>query len=271
LHDKKSTDLNNKKKRLDIMALENIITVLFVILIAFFAWGLFKRLFKLLFYVGIVIIILIAANTYFIFKDVTDLKKNFADSTKKVILVDKNEVLTGFLLNGEVNFLSEQQIEELSVNLAEEDFKNILGDSYKLMVFDIAILENLDDEEIEINEKRIATSAAISALKSDRSLASLDTYSINEEDLEIAEEDASDNSKVKAALFGSILANDVLSPKNPLFFFSEYKKRNIAIYPETALFKTVKFIPSSFIKSTGKKIFGKAKERAKTLAVEASE
>ena len=71
------------------MVLENIIAIVIIILIVIFVWGIFKKLFKVLFYVGIVIVLLIVANSYFIYKDITDLKENFQISTKKIILVDE--------------------------------------------------------------------------------------------------------------------------------------------------------------------------------------
>ena len=228
------------------MVLEQIIAIIVFALVLVFVWGIFKKLFKVLFYAGIIILLLIAASTYFIYKDAMDLKENFGALEKKVILVDGNKVLTGFLLDEGINFLTKSQLNEFSSYLEEKNYEHILGNSYKLMIFDISIISNLD-EEIEIKEGTIAKEHAISVLKS------------------------GSNSQEKAALFGTILADNILSSKNPLFFFSEFKKGNIVIYPETALFKTAKLIPLAFIKDVGKKMFEKTKEKAKTFVVEESE
>ena len=226
------------------MALEQIILIIILVLIAIFIWAVFKKVFKLLFYVGVILLLLITANIYFIYKDVADLKENFSISTKKVILVDNDKVITGFLLDGEVNFLTNEQISDFSSHLEDNAYEEILGESYKLMVFDLKILNDLDVEEIETEEGTITKEEAIAFLKSNA--------------------DAGE----KAALFGVILAEDILSSRNPLFFFSEFKKGNIVVYPETALFKTVKFIPVSFIKNTAKNIFEKTKEKAQTFILE---
>lgn len=227
------------------MPLEQIITIIIIALVVVFAWAIFKKVFKLLFYIGIIIFLLIAINTYFLYEDVMDLKENFGIAEKKVILVDEGRVLTGLLLNEETDFLAISQLEEFSSYLKDKNYEKILGDSYKLMIFDLDIVSNL--EEIEIDGEIITNDYAISVLKS------------------------GSNSREKAALFGTILTDHILSSNNPLFFFSEFKKGNIMVYPETALFKTVKIIPLAFIKDVGKTMFEKTKEKVETFVVEESE
>jgi len=229
------------------MPLEQIISLIVFVVVLVFIWGIFKKLFKLLFYAGIIISSLLAANLYFIYQDFQDLRENFAASEKKVILKDDDKVLTGLLMGQEVDFLTNSQLRDYSSSLKNNDYEDILGDSYKLMVFDINIIEHLD-KEIEIEGFKITTDEAAAALRSDTS-----------------------SSQEKAALFSVILADEILSSRNPLFFFSEFKKGNIIIYPETALFKTVKIIPVSFIKDVGGKIFEKGKEKVKTFVVEETE
>ena len=148
---------------------------------------------------------------------------------------DGDEILTGLLLNEDTNLMTNRQLNEFSLNLKNNNYRKILGDSYKLMVFDVEIISNLDDE-IEIENQIFTREQLVTTLKSG-------------------------NNNEKAALFSVILADEILSSRNPLFFFSEFKKGNIIIYPETALFKSVKIIPVSFIKDIGKKIFEKTRKR----------
>ena len=229
------------------MPLEQIISIIVFVVVLVFIWGIFKKLFKLLFYAGIIISLLVAANLYFIYQNFQDLRENFAASEKKVILKDDDKVLTGLLMGQEVDFLADSQLRDYSSSLKNNDYEDILGNSYKLMVFDINIIEHLD-KEIEIEGFKITTDEAAATLKSDTS-----------------------SSQEKAALFSVILADEILSTRNPLLFFSEFKDGNIIIYPETALFKTVKIIPVSFIKDVGGKIFEKGKEKVKTFVVEETE
>ena len=61
------------------------------------------------------------------------------------------------------------------------------------------------------------------------------------------------------------------STKNALTFLKQYKRENLIIYPETALFKAVRIIPLAFVKDTAKTLFEKTKEKAKTFIVEEAE
>tara|TARA_Y100000310_G_scaffold93787_2_gene91330 strand:- start:10935 stop:11624 length:690 start_codon:yes stop_codon:yes gene_type:complete len=229
------------------MPTEQIIAIIVFFLVLVFIWGVFKKLFKLMFYAGIIISLLLAANLYFIYEDFKDLRENFGVSEKKVILKDEDKILTGLMLNEDTDLMTNAQLNEYSSYLKDDDYERILGDSYKLMVFDVEIISNLDTE-IEMEGFRITTDEAASTLKSSAA-----------------------NPQEKAALFSVILADEILSSGNPLFFFSEFKEGNIAIYPETALFKTVKLIPLSLIENIGKKIFEEGKEKAKTFVVEETE
>lgn len=223
------------------MALETLIPIIITVLVVVFVWTIFKKLFKILFFIGIVLFLIIAGTTYYIYQDIVDLRQNLDGSTKKIMLVDNNKVITGFLLNGEVNLLSDGKLEEYSSHLKEKNYEKILENSYKLMIFNLNIVSDLNTDEIELEDKTISKQDALSDLKSEKGM------------------------QEKADLFGAILTEEVFSPKNPLFLFSEYKKGNIIVYPETAFFKAVKIMPLGFIRDKAEDMFGKAKEKAKTL------
>ena len=112
------------------------------------------------------------------------------------------------------------------------------------MVFDINIISDID-EDIVVDDEKLSKEYVVSYLESG---------------------DAT--SAQKANMFADILVGNILSSHNPIFFFSEYKKGNIIIYPETALFKTLKFIPTNFIKSLGEKAFYTAKEKVSNIVAE---
>ena len=249
------------------MAVEILVLVIVAVLVIVMLWGFFKHVFKMLVPVGIVILVIIAATTFIIYNDIADLRDNLKDSTKKIILVDENEVLTGFILKSQIGFLTDEQLEEFSSYLKSKDYKKILGSSYRLMVFDISIIDSLDAGSISINGKAITKSNAISILKSEDPSAVIKQYNLNENDLEISKNDMEDSSRVKAALFGIILSDEVLSQKNPLLLFSGFKEGIIIVYPETALFKAANILPLSFIGSAGKTIF-KEKEKVKALVAD---
>ena len=249
------------------MAIEQLVLVIAAIFVIVFLWGFLKHLFKMLVPVGIVILLIMAATTFFIYRDIADLRDNLKDSTKKIILIDKNKVLTGFILKSQVGFLTDQQIEEFSTYLQNKDFSKILGSGYRLMVFDIGIINELGTDSIDINGKTITKSYAISVLRSEDPAAMLRDRKIYESNLGISKNDMEDKSRVKAALFSIILSDEVLSPKNPLLLFSGFKQGSIIVYPETSLFKAANILPISFIGNIGKTIF-REKEKVKDFVAE---
>ena len=228
------------------MPFEQIIAIVAFFLVLVFVWGVFKKLFKIMFYAGIIIFLLLAANLYFIYQDFKDLRENFAVSEKKVILKDDDKILTGLLLNEDINLITDRQLNDYSYYLKNNDYEDILGSSYRLMIFDVDIISDVND--VELDGAVITADEALSTLKSDDSAP-----------------------QEKAALFSVILSDEILTPENPLFFLSQFKEGNIAIYPETALFKTIKIIPIDLFKDAAKSLFTKTKEKAKAFIVEEAE
>jgi energy-coupling factor transporter transmembrane protein EcfT len=225
------------------MPIEQIVTIVIAVFVIVIIWGIFKKLFKLLFYAGLIIALIIAANWYFIYQDFNDLRENFGSSSKKVLLIDDNEVLVGLILAGDVvDAISQDNLNEISSELRKENYDAVLGEHYRLMIFDSEIIDNLKGE-VEVSGKTMQRNEIIEVLK----------LGSNQE---------------KASLFSDLLADHILGIRNPILFFSEFKDGNIKIYPETALFKSAKVIPVEFFKDAGKKIFDKGKEKVKIFIAE---
>jgi len=186
------------------MVFEQILGIIVFVLVLVFIWGIVKRLVKIMFYAGLVIFLLLAANIFFIYQDFNDFRENFGSAEKKVILKDDDKVLTGLLLGEDTNLMTSTQLNDYSSYIAIGDFDKILGDSYKLMVFDIDIISNLDTE-IDYGD----------GITSDEAVTILNTGSSQE----------------KGEVFSILLADEILSSRNPLFFLSEFKQGNIMIYP----------------------------------------
>ena len=105
------------------MPLEQIIAVIIIVLITVFLWGIFKKLFKLMLYAGIIIILLMAANAYFIYQDFMDLREKFGSLSKEVLLVDGSEVVTGIILKGDdFEVLGNEQLNETSYELKNKNY-----------------------------------------------------------------------------------------------------------------------------------------------------
>ena len=227
------------------MVFETVIAIAVFVLVLVFIWGILKRTVKIIFYAGIIILLIFAAYSYIIYKDFADLKENFSASEKKVILVDNNKAIAGLLLGKEKGTLTSAELERYSSYLQDKNYDEIWGNSYKLIILNSGIIIGLGDK-IDVSGSIIKNEDVLSNLKSE-------------------------DSEEKSALFSAIVEDNVLGSKNPLFFFSELRKGNIKVYPETAAFKTMEFIPLSWIKDAGKKMFEKTKEKAKSFVAEESE
>lgn len=228
------------------MPFEQIIAIAAFFLVLVFIWGIFKKLFKLMFYAGIIVLLLMAANAYFVYRDFMDLRQNFGLSSKEVLLVDGNEVITGIILKGnDFETISSQQLNEISSKLKNKNYEGILGDNYKLMILDVGIVEDLGSE-IEVLGQTMPKEEIKKTLESG-------------------------SSSEKAILFAALLSEEIIANKNPLFFFSQFKDGNIIVYPETALFKTVKLVPIDLFKDIAESLFTKTKEKAKAFIVEKAE
>ena len=228
------------------MLLEQIIAIVAFFLVLVFVWGIFKKLFKLMFYAGIIILLLMAGNAYFIYRDFMDLKEKFGSSSKEVLLVDGSEVITGIVLEGDsFEALSNQQLNEISSELENKDYEGILGDNYKLMILDADIIKDLDNK-VEVLGQAMPQE-------------------------EIKKTFESGSSSEKATLFAALLSEEIIANKNPLFFFSQFKDGNIIVYPETALFKTVKLVPIGLFNNAAKSLFERTRETAKAFIVEEDE
>ena len=104
------------------MALDTIIIIVIIAFVILFAWTLFKKVFKIMFYLGLIVIFLLLLNMLFLYQDVADLRENFAVQEKKVILVDNEEVISGLLLSQDVDLLTDKQLEDFSEKLKDEEY-----------------------------------------------------------------------------------------------------------------------------------------------------
>ena len=67
-----------------------------------------------------------------------------------------NEILTGLLLNEDAKLMTDKQLDDYSSYLKNNNYEKILGDSYKLMIFDVNIIKNLGYQtKIVISKKNI--------------------------------------------------------------------------------------------------------------------
>ena len=226
------------------MLWEIIIAVAIIAVLMSLIKHIFKGLLKLVLFFVVVIAVIIGLNAFLVYRDVQDLKENFADSSKKIILMEDGKALTGLVLNSGTRILPQDELNEISESISAKDAKSALSGSYKLIVFDINAIANMEDE-ITLGKKEIEKEEALMILR------------------------AGDETE-RAAVFESLLRNNVFS-SNSIFFFSQIKEGNIEVYQDTALFKAAKIIPLGAIAKIAKDIFSATKEGAETLIASADD
>ena len=147
------------------MVLGKFLLIALAVLVIIIAWAIFKRLFKIAMYTGGTIFLIIAITTAFLVMDIKDYSLKFEDSGKKIILVDGDDVLTGFRLNNGVEYLDDYTLESLSGLLQEGSYDELLGADYKVLVFRIEAIESIKANEFMINNIPLSREDALNILK----------------------------------------------------------------------------------------------------------
>jgi len=234
------------------MDLSSIITIIIFIVVAIIIFKIVKTILKAILIVLILSFLLSAIFGFFTYQDSVELKNNFEIKPKLMLLQDNEKIVTGFIIGEfeeEAEFLTISQIVEYQNNFKKQDYKKMLGDNYKMFIFDMKSFD-FNDEEIDFVGKKVSKNVLYSVLESNDPIALYKSKT----NIDPAAYDIIDPVKFKSQAFAVLLSEEI-EKKGQLFIFSEYKKKNIMVYPETALFKFIKLMPTSFIQN----IFEKAK------------
>tara|TARA_Y100000310_G_C20537940_1_gene741810 strand:+ start:90 stop:656 length:567 start_codon:yes stop_codon:yes gene_type:complete len=186
-----------------------------------------KKALKFFFILNLILVIALSIFTYFIYKDAMALKGNLAQSSNIVLLEENNKALTGIILRELSQVVSQKNLEQYSVYLANDDYSKILGSYYKFILVDMEAVLNIDQDSFTIQEQEFTKDELLVLLRS------------------------GENLEYRAAAFSYVFSKYLFSQNNLL---KEYKKGNIFIYPETIMFKVIKIIPVS--------LFDKALQKA---------
>ena len=237
------------------MDISSIITIIIFIVVAIIIFKIVKTILKTILIVLILSFLLTAIFGFFTYQDAVELKDNLETKPKLMLLQDNEKIAAGFVITDfeeEAEFLTISQITEYQNSFKKQDYKKMLGNNYKMFIFNLKAFE-IVDEELDFNGKEVSKNSLYSMLKSN------DPFSLykSETGMDPAIYGISDPVEFKANIFG-ILFSEAIDKRGTFFIFSEYKKKNIMVYPETAVFKFIKIIPTSFIEN----IFEKAKDSA---------
>ena len=115
-----------------------ILSLIVVLVVLYFGFRLLKSLIKTLMMAAVVLIVIIAGVGFLVWNDVQDLRENFSNSTKLMLLADEDELVFGL----EVTTLDMEGVDVISFgaldswqdDYQDKKYKNILGEHYKLFI-----------------------------------------------------------------------------------------------------------------------------------------
>ncbi len=254
------------------MDLSSIITIIIFIVVAIIIFKIVKTIIKTILIVLILSFLVTAIFGFFTYKDAVELKDNLETKPKLMLLQDNEKIAAGFIITDfevqdnekiaagfiitdfeeEAEFLTINQIVKYQNSFKKQDYKKMLGDNYKMFIIEIKAFD-FDDEELDFIGKKISKNILYSVLKSNDPIALYKSKTNVDPSLYGISDPVEFKSRVFALLF-----SEAIEKRGQFFIFSEYKKKNIIVYPETTVFKFIKLIPTFFIKN----MFEKAKDSA---------
>ncbi|OIO63784.1 hypothetical protein AUJ83_00680 [Candidatus Woesearchaeota archaeon CG1_02_33_12] len=232
-----------------------IITIIIFVVVSIVILKIVTKLIKAVLMILIIAFLITSIFGFFTYQDSVELKNNLENELNLVLLQDNEKIVAGFVATDfeeEAEFLRISQVAEYQNSFKKQDYKKMLGDNYKMFIIEIKAFD-FDDEKVYFIGKRVSKNFLYSVLKSNDPI---NLYRI-EIGINPSLDGISDPVEFKSQVF-AVLFSEAIEKKGTFFIFSEYKKKNIIVYPETAVFKFIGLIPTAFVK----KMFEEAKDSA---------
>jgi len=206
----------------------------------------FRKTLKISGKVFSVIFIISSIVMFFLFRDVNSFNQGF-QTEEKVFLLDDGGLITGLRVTDfddtkSITYFDDAELEILEAKYLDENYSDILDDSWKMFVIDSSVLRKAGEVEID-DEQIITNNQAFKILRSDN--PNLEMFTIMYGDIKESQIQKIPDAELKANIF-TVRFSQVLND-DPGIFYSGVKNKNIIIYPETILFKIVKVIPEKHI------------------------
>ena len=186
-------------------------------------------------------------TAYYIVKDANDYGKNFPNSKNLYVLEnDKstdNKILSAFELSNKT-YTETSDLAYVSKSFYKYEFTNINDEYYKIILIKTGILDYVNNVELEEMGIELTGQQMKNILESPTPKEVL--IYISGKDLDAKNLKISDD-ELRNYLFSYVIT-EVYNPKNINILLSNIKSDNIVMYENTALFKSIKYVPNMFIK-----------------------
>ncbi|MBW3014851.1 hypothetical protein KY330_00355 [Candidatus Woesearchaeota archaeon] len=212
------------------------IIVAIVLLVIAIVLKLMKKAVKLALFVGMFVTALLLMGGYQLYTDSMNFKDAVGGSENTFLFVD-DVVVAGFnskFESGEdIEVISAAQISEFNQYYQDEEYEEMVDDAYKIFFVHKNTFQGLD--EVEFGGQMYDRDYLMRVLDSDEPSSFFPGL------------DVPDANELKAVVFASMLSR-MMEDEGSFFIFSQIKEGNIEVYPETPVFKFVKYVPEKFLK-----------------------
>ena len=218
-------------------------TLIIISILVFVLWNvalhflkkMFQNIFTIVQIVGSVIIIGSAIFLGLFMYDSYKLVQSFQEGTVVFVVADQEDVIMGMKsVGGNSSILSDAEVSTLSSLLTDGKYAEMRKDADRMVVFTKAMFEAIPESDIGTPYGKLTTSEA-TEMAFDQNLAPFPEMSTK------------DMKMVKVYLIAELLNQQVMGPKNQLFFITQFKEGNIAVYPKGMVFWALERIPLSFV------------------------
>jgi len=240
----------------------NWLLIIGIIIIVMLVISVFFHLLKLaLKTLGALVLIAIAVFAVLgilIYFDAADFQENFGDSDNIYLLRDDDTVLAGFVLNNakpkDIAFLETPDLIDHEEKIQEENYSEVLGENYKLIIIEMEIIENSTTEFLVVKDVNISKDFAIALLESNTprddlvNHISAESGRTKEAALQkLEKEGMTSDAVVKDQIFAMFLSIEFSEGSTASKMIRNVKESKAYIYPKKFLFTLTGFIPTRFI------------------------
>lgn len=211
------------------------VIVIYIIFICI-AYFILNNFWKAFFSTGVIFAILGIVLGIFLFLDAQDIQENFQTKEKIIILEHNKMVSAGFRSGREAVSIDARILANYSEALKNSEHDQIIGEDYRIIIYSLSLIEELDNFSITILETEFDKQEIVKIMRNE-----------GKADYWAQKLFVEDYHQLRNIIFSELMNQKLSGPENTEVFIKGLKSGEIKIYPETMVFKTIKFLPGSWI------------------------
>lgn len=206
-----------------------------------------KVVFKVVFFLLIVGTVVCAFFGYYVYKDAMEFQERFATEPKLFVYQHDGKLITAFRISaieiGEIEQINATELILYRKAFAQGNLEELLEGHYKILIFSKEAFASV--ETVSFGELSFTKEDIFQVMESEDSRDALIKLIAAKQGLpeNVVEGTlAYENEEIKMLGFGMLIGK-VFMQEGPLYLLKQYREGNVAIYPETIMFKLIKRFP----------------------------